>query len=122
MAVAERMSLPVRTREAIALRVAELNDCDYCRSSHAERLDSLGEDGETIRRFRLGLSEDPREQTLLGVATKLVVDRGHHTRFAVEAAREVGVGDEEILEVVALVSLHTFANYLNSLARTKVER
>ena len=65
------------------------------------------------------LSDDHQEQTLLALATKLVVDRGHHTRCALEAARQVCVPDEEIVEVVALVGLHTFTNYLSSLAGTE---
>ena len=115
------MRLPSRTREAIALRVAELNGCDYCLAALTALLDCRGEDTETTHRFRQGLSDDPKEQTLLALATKLVVDRGHHTRFAVEAAREVGVRDQEIVEVVALVALDTFANYLNSLAQTEID-
>jgi AhpD family alkylhydroperoxidase len=115
------MRLPPRTREAIALRVAELNGCDYCLAAHTAFFDSLGEEPETIRLFCQGLSADPKEQTLLALSTKLVVDRGHHTRLAVEAAREVGVRDEEIVEVVALVALYTFVNYLNSLAQTEID-
>ena len=117
----DHMRIPPRTREAIALRVAELNGCDYCLAAHTAFFDCLGEEPETIRHFRQGLSDDPKEQTLLALATKLVVDRGHHTRLAVEAAREMGVRDEEIVEVVTLVALNTFANYLNSLAQTEID-
>ncbi len=121
VAAAGDMRLPGRIREAIALCVAELNGSKYCLAAHKAWFDCLGEDADTIRRFRQGLSEDPREQTLLALTTKLVLDRGHHTKFAVETARELGVSDEEIVEVVALVALNTFTNYLTSLAETEIE-
>ena len=112
------MRLPAQTREAIGLRVAELNRCDDCLAAQTARLDRLMVGAESIRRFRLGLSDDPKEQTLLALTTKLVVDRGRHTALALEAARSVGVSDEEIVEVVTLVGLNTFTNYLSSLADT----
>ncbi len=118
-AATARMGLSRRTRAAIGLRVAELNRSRYCLAAQAAAGEGFGLDADTIRHFRLGLSDDHQEQTLLTLATKLVVDRGHHTRCALEAARQVCVPDEEIVEVVALVGLHTFTNYLSSLARTE---
>ena len=118
-AATARMRLSRRTQAAIGLRVAELNRSRYCLAAQAAAGESLGLDADTIRRFRLGLSDDLQEQTVLTLATKLVVDRGHHTRCALAAARQVCVPDEEIVEVVALVGLHTFTNYLSSLAGTE---
>jgi alkylhydroperoxidase family enzyme len=109
---AAAMRLAPRIRQAIALRVAELNGCARSLCLAIDNAAPL--DAAATRRYRLGLADDPREQVLLALATKLVRDRGHHTRCAVEAARQLGTGDEEIVEVVALVGLHTFANYLQS--------
>jgi len=109
---AAEMRLEPRIRQAIALRVAELNGCARGLCPAIEG--AAPPDAATLRRYRLGLADDPREQVLLALTTKLVEDRGHHTRCAVEAARQLGATDEEIVEVVALVGLHTFANYLQS--------
>ncbi len=118
-AATARMRLSRRTRAAIGLRVAELNRSQYCLAAQAAAGEELGLDADTIRRFRLGLSDDQQEQALLALATKLVVDRGHHTRCALEAVRQACVPDEKIVEVAALVGLHTFTNYLSSLAGTQ---
>ncbi|MHC4974479.1 MAG: carboxymuconolactone decarboxylase family protein [Planctomycetota bacterium] len=109
---AARMRLSPRLRHAIALRVAELNGCERCLVPP----DGSPPDTATARRYRRGLADDPKEQALLALATKLVLERGHHTRCAVEAARQLGAGDAEIVEVTALVGLHTFANYLENVA------
>lgn len=101
--------LTPRMRQAIALRVSELNGC-------AGPSGALPLDAATTHGYRKGLADAPKEQALLAFATKLVLERGHHTRCAVEAARQLGVEDAEIVDVVALVGLHTFANYLESVA------
>lgn len=109
---AEGMGLAPRLRHAIALRVAELNGCDTC----LPPAEGAPPDAATAHRYRCGLTDDPKEQALLALATKLVLGRGRHTRCAVEAARQLGAGDEEIVETVALVGLFTFANYVESVA------
>ncbi|MCZ6570196.1 MAG: LuxR C-terminal-related transcriptional regulator [Deltaproteobacteria bacterium] len=121
VSAATRMRLPPRTRQAIALRVAELNSCDYCLAAHTARGEQVGADTATARRYRQGLSDDPKEQVLLALATKVVLERGHHAGSAVEMARRIGVSDAEIIEVIALVGQSTFANYLNSVANTALD-
>ena len=116
-----RMRIPSRSREAIALRVAELNGCDYCLADHTALAKQDGVDAATIRGYRLGLSDDSKEQALLALATKVVLERGYHAGFVVETARQVGVSEAEIVEVIALVVLNTFTNYLNSLANTAID-
>ena len=53
--------------------------------------------------------------------TKLVRDHGHHAAVVVDGARLLGASDTEIVETVALVGLHTFMNYLCSLAHTEAD-
>ena len=115
------MSLSPRVREAIALRVAQLNGCDYCLATHTTLGPLAGIDATTAMRFRQGQSNDAKEQALLTLTTKIVKDRGHHAGFVVETARMLGVRDSEIIEVIALVGLHTFTNYVNTVAKTEVD-
>ena len=119
--VAANMRLSPRTQEAIALRVAELNGSDYCVAAHTAASKQLGVDAASAGDYRRGLSDDPREQALLALTTKVVLDRGHHCGFAVAAARKVGVTDAEIVEVIALIGLNTMSTYVNSIANTTVD-
>lgn len=58
---------------------------------------------------------------ILALATKIVKDQGHHAVFVVEAARQVGVTDQEIVEVIAFIALYTWTNLLYSVANTCVD-
>ena len=90
-------------------------------AAHSQRAEAVGIDRETARRYRNGGSLDPKEQALLALATKLIKDRGHHTGFVIDTAREVGATDGEMVEVVSLVAYHTFLNSLASMAGPEVD-
>lgn len=116
-----RTALPERLREAIALRVAQLNGCAYCVAVHTERARGAGLDDASVLNYRRGVSNDPKEQALLCLATKIVEDRGHHAGFAVQLARRAGSTDAEIVEVIQLVALSIFRAYLNNVAGTELD-
>lgn len=113
------MALPARTRVAIALRAAELSGCGTCAALHTALGASAGIDAAAADAYRRGLSDDVREQALLAFTTKLVLDRGRNCRLALDLVRRAGAGDREVVEVAALVGLHTFANALDLLARAR---
>ncbi len=118
---ATRTGLPERVRVAIALRVAQLNGCEYCVATHTDRARGAGLDDTSVLNYRRGISNDPKEQALLSLATKVVQDRGHHAGFAVQLARGAGATDAEIIEVIQLVVLSIFSDYLNNLAGTELD-
>ncbi len=121
LVAAEQMQLPPRLRAAIGLRVAQLNGCSYCLATHTVLGQRAGVDAATVLRFRRGQSNDPKEQALLALTTKIVKDHGHHAGFVVEIARQSGVSESEIIEVIALISLHTFTDYINNVANTDLD-
>ena len=54
--------------------------------------------------------------------TRQVIDhRGRLTDAQLQAARQAGLADAAIVEVVANVALMTLTNYLNNLAETDVD-
>ena len=109
-------------RERIALLVAEQNGCAYCLSAHsyvAERLLRLPAD--EIAAAREGESADPRTRTLLQLASAINSGRGHVADAVVEAARDAGVSDGEIAEVIGHVAANAFSNYFAKAARVEVD-
>ena len=84
------MRLSPRVRAAIGLRVAQLNGCDYCLSAHVPLSPRADVDEATANGFRQGQSNDPKEQAMLALTSKIVKDRGHHTGFVIETARQLG--------------------------------
>ncbi len=58
---ATRTGLPERVRVAIALRVAQLNACEYCVATHTDRARGAGLDDASVLNYRRGISNDSKE-------------------------------------------------------------
>jgi uncharacterized peroxidase-related enzyme len=114
-------SLNARVREAIAMTVAEANGCDYCLSAHTALGKGAGLSQDDLDRARDAVSTDPRTMALLRFARQIVIDRAELSDATVASVREAGATDAEIVEVVALVALNIFTNYLNIVADTEID-
>ncbi|WP_431904803.1 carboxymuconolactone decarboxylase family protein [Nonomuraea sp. bgisy101] len=107
-------ALPAALRERIALAVAEINGCAFCLSAHtyvARNVIKLDE--EEITAARLGRSADPKAAAVLDLAVAITNNNGQVGDNQFTAAREAGLTDEEIVEVIANVAYNIFANYIN---------
>lgn len=113
--------LDAKVREQIALAVAEINDCDYCRSAHTFIAGKLGLTERQIGDARLATAGDARVAAILSLARSLVVQRGELSDAEFQAARTAGLTDAEIIETVANVALNIFTNYTNHVARIVVD-
>ncbi|MEZ5832308.1 MAG: peroxidase-related enzyme [Dongiaceae bacterium] len=114
-------SLSAAERETLAIAIAQRNACGYCLSAHSFIGKSAGLTPADIAGARAAKAQTPRRQALLTLADKLVVERGHLADADLASAREAGLTDGEILEVIALVALNTFTNYVNHVAGTEID-
>ncbi|TMR99214.1 carboxymuconolactone decarboxylase family protein [Nonomuraea basaltis] len=115
-------SLTAAVRERIALLVAQENGCDYCLSAHTyigTKLAGLSQDEATAA--RKGEADDSQAAAALILATVLVRNQGTVTDEQLTAARQAGLSDGEIAEVVANVALNVFTNYLNKAGRVAID-
>lgn len=114
-------SLGAALGEKLALGVGEANRCDYCLSAHTAIGRSIGvSDGELEASRRLE-SPSAKEAAALRLAAQIVDARGAVTDEQLEVARDAGLSDGDIAEVVGHVVLNVFTNYFNRLARTEIE-
>lgn len=113
--------LSARQRELIAIAVAEQNDCDYCLSAHAALGKLAGLNADTIEDARQGRATDPLEAAVIALALTIVRSRGGVSDAELESAREAGLDDEQIVEIVANVALNVMTNYVNRVANTTVD-
>jgi uncharacterized peroxidase-related enzyme len=113
--------LDAQEREVIALAVAEVNGCDYCLAAHSAIGKLAGLDADTILQSRSGVPANQRHAALAALARAVVRERGQVSPLDLRAAREVGVDDEDILEVVANVAVNILSNYTNLVADTVVD-
>jgi uncharacterized peroxidase-related enzyme len=113
--------LPAKTREQIALAVAQANGCDYCLAAHTAIGKMVGLTAEQIRDSRLGTAVDAKTEALLRFARKIVETRGQLSGVDVQDVRDEGFDDGAIAEVVANVALNLFTNYFNDIAETDID-
>ena len=99
--------------EQIAVAVADRNACAYCLAAHTALGRKAGASAQEMQQAQAGVSADARTQAALHFALKLVNDRGQVGDADMQALRQAGFGDEEIVEILAHVALNLFTNYVN---------
>lgn len=105
--------IPTRLGEQIAVAVADRNLCEYCLAAHTALGRKAGASAEEMAAAQQGESADPKTAAALRFSLKLVNDRAQVTNADVEAMRNAGFSDEEIMEILAHVALNLFTNYVN---------
>src|SRR5271165_805846 len=107
-------TLDVKTRERIALAVAQVNGCDYCLSAHSYLGLNLAKiTPEEVALNRKGESGDAKAGAAVRLATKVVRERGH--------VSDAGFSDGQIVEIIAVVAENIFTNILNVVAETDID-
>ena len=111
-----------KTGELIALAVSDSNSCDYCLAAHTfigEKL--LKTDPAVLEAARIGESADAKTKAILQFAKTLVSKGGILNDADVNAAKEAGINDAELSEIVAHVALSVLTNYFNNTANTEID-
>lgn len=114
-------SLSLKTREAIALAVGQANKCQYCVSAHTLLAGKAGVNETEITAARTGESADPKLAATLRLALAINNKHGHIPDTDLSAARSAGLSDADIMEVIGVVSLNIFTNYVNDVAGTAID-
>lgn len=114
--------LPAPLRERLALLVAQENGCDYCLSAHTYLGEHVAKlDADQIAAARRGEADDPKFAAALAFASAVLRAKGGVEDADLKAARDAGLSDAEIAEVVANVALQVFTNYFNKTADTDID-
>ncbi len=115
-------SLDARTRERIAIAVAQANGCDYCLSAHsyiALNLVKLGDD--EIALARKGASTDAKAEAALRFSRRVLETRGRVAEADLAAVRSAGYSEAQVVEIVAVIASNIFTNYLGNIAETEID-
>ncbi len=108
-----------REIEAIALAVAQANDCDYCLAAHTVIGKMSGLTLEETIESRQGRSRDPKMDALVKLAAEIVKTNGSPSQNAIDNFRKAGYGDAALIELIAWVCYDMFTNYFNHIAQTQ---
>ena len=116
-----RGALDEKTREQLALAIAESNLCAYCLSGHTAMAAKIGLSRVEIDDAIRASAADARTDAILKLARSIVVQRGELTDADLVLARAAGLSDAEIVETVANVALNIFENYMSHVARVPID-
>ncbi|MFA5983844.1 MAG: carboxymuconolactone decarboxylase family protein [Methylococcaceae bacterium] len=108
-------------RDQLAVTVAAYNGCNYCASAHVFLGGKAGVDKAELMANAKGLSNDSKTQAAINFTLALLEKRGKTSLSELNAVREAGFSDEEIIEILAHVALNTYTNYLNETALTEID-
>ena len=115
-------TLTAKTGELIALAVAESNACNYCLAAHSYIGENLAKiDTNALEAARSGKSTDAKTTAILQFSKTLVSKGGLVNDADVTSAKNAGVTEAEIAEVVAHVALNILTNYFNNTANTEID-
>lgn len=114
-------SISPALREQLALTTAGLNSCDYCASAHTLMGKGAGVDSDELTQNLSGESSDPKTQAALAFAKAIVDKRGWAEDADLAAVRNAGFTQEEIVEIIAVVSINIFTNYFNHIAEVDID-
>lgn len=119
--IAGEGSLDARTRERIALAVAQQNGCQYCVSAHTAIGKKAGLDGAEIEANRAGTSQDAEAAAAVKFARALVEHNGEITTAELLEIRNAGYSESDIVEIITHVGMNVLTNILGKASRVEID-
>lgn len=119
--IAGEGSLDPQTRERIALALAQQNSCEYCLSAHTALGRNAGLSDSEIAANRAGTSQDAKAAAAVTFARALVDNMGDVTTAEIQAVRDAGYSDAEIVEIITHVGLNVLTNVLGKASRIDID-
>lgn len=114
-------SLDPRTRERIALALAQQNSCEYCLSAHTAIGRKAGLDSAEIEANRSGSSREAKAAVAVRFARSLVAHMGEVTTAELLEMREAGYSESDIVEVITHVGMNILTNLLGKAGRIDID-
>ncbi|QGZ38132.1 putative peroxidase-related enzyme [Pseudoduganella flava] len=106
-------TLGAKLGEQIAVAIADVNRCEYCLAAHTALGRKAGASAAEMSAAQAGQADEPKTAAALRFATAVVRERAQIGAADVDALRQAGFGDGEIMEIMAHVALNLFTNYVN---------
>lgn len=110
-AVMDEGDVPTALKELLAVRVSQVNDCEYCLASHSRLAKRAGATDAQIQALAGGVVNDvePTWRAPLRAAEEMTRDHGAISDATYEALR-ADWSEPQIVEIVSVVSLFNLFN------------
>jgi uncharacterized peroxidase-related enzyme len=113
-------SVPFELKSKISLVVATVLECEGCQFFHESALEELGTDAAELEAIeRLEIDEtgfSPTEEVILQFSQKAAEDPHSITDGDLEALRDLGLSEGELLEVADCIALHAYTAYIQGIS------
>ena len=116
-----KTSLSNKEKEAVNLIVSQINGCVYCQSAHLVLGKLNGFSDEQLAEIRHGKSSDAKLHSLVQLAADITKNRGNAAESSVEAFFAQGYTNENLVDLILLISDKTAMNYLHNLTKVPVD-
>ena len=108
-------ALDVKTRDSIGLAVSEVNGCNYCLTVHSFTAEHMAKlPAEEIILARKGHATDLKRDAAVQFARKVIETRGQVSNADLQAVRDAGHTEANVIEIVALVAMYSLTNFFNN--------
>ncbi|WP_027820085.1 carboxymuconolactone decarboxylase family protein [Paraburkholderia bannensis] len=108
--------------EAIKLAVSEVAGCDYCVAAHTLAGKFAGLSPEAMKQVRAGeATGDEKRDALVRFVRTLVKTHGTVPQADVNAVREAGYTEQQIVETALAIASITFTNLVNRVNDTTLD-
>ncbi|SAL67403.1 peroxidase-like protein [Caballeronia udeis] len=107
--------LPRAERELASTVVSRVNGCVYCASVHAQRFEQLAKRDDVIEQVfndPATAGTSPREKAIVLASIDLTLKPGQVEPAQLQALRDVGLSDDEILDLIHSIAIFAWANRL----------
>ena len=118
----EKMSLSKVELHVVMQQANVENNCVYCVPWHTILSKNAGVPDEVREAQRNDRPlDDPRLETLRSFARSLIHHRGRPPQPHVQAMRDAGYDNRQMLEVVMRLAINTVSNFINGIALTPLD-
>jgi uncharacterized peroxidase-related enzyme len=107
--------------EQVALLASGINQCEYCVAVHVHVGQQAGLSRDELICNLQGQASDPKSQAVLDFTKAVVNNRGQVDGATVKALRDHGLSDKAIVEIVGVIGLYTFLNYVKHLTQPELD-
>ena len=119
--IANEGDLEGKTKERIALGLAEQNACQYCVSAHTAIGKKAGLSSDEILANRSGTSQDAKAAVAVKFARSLAQNNGEVSTAELLEIRNAGYSDAEIVEIITHVGMNLLTNILGKASRVEID-
>jgi uncharacterized peroxidase-related enzyme len=118
----KKSSLSAKDVEVVKLVVSEATGCDYCLAAHTLMSKKLGFGREAILALRHAQpSGDARNDALAKFTLSLITTTGTVPAAAVDAVKQAGFNDAQIVDVTMAIASIAFTNLFNRINDTMLD-